>query len=71
MFAAVDVIHKMFNIVQSNTTIINILFIGLGRHVSIPLESSSDPSTKTQRDSKRWTQFRTKCGNTVFHSILG
>ena len=42
-------LYKIHNIVQSNTTIINILFIGLVRHVSIPLESSSGPSTEIYR----------------------
>ena len=37
---------RIYNIVQSNTAIVNILFIGLGRHFSIPLESSSGPSIK-------------------------
>jgi len=41
--------YKIYNIVQSNTTIINILFIGLGGHILIPLESSSGPSTKIYR----------------------
>ena len=45
-------VYKIYNIVQSNTTIINILFIELGRHVSIPLESSSGPSTKIYRAFK-------------------
>jgi len=42
-------IYKIYNIVQSNTRIINILFIGLGQHASIPLKSSSGPSTKIYR----------------------
>ena len=39
-------IQNIYNIVQSNTTVINILFIGLGRHVSIRLESLSGLSIK-------------------------
>ena len=42
-------VYKIYNIVQSNTTIINILFIGPGRHVSILMESSSGPSIKIYR----------------------
>ena len=49
--------NRVYNIVQSNTTIIIILFIGLGRHVSIPLESSSGPSTKIYRSfTIYWTR---------------
>jgi len=42
-------VYKIYSIVQSNTTIVNILFIGLGRHFSIPLESSSGPAIKIYR----------------------
>ena len=36
-FVTISRLYKIYNIVQSKTTISNILFIGLGRHVSIPL----------------------------------
>ena len=49
LFGASSERINLYNIGQSNTTIINILFFGLGRHVSIPLESSSSLSTKIYR----------------------